>query len=124
MRTPDSGPTPITKREDLQTLAVAASPDGRTLAVVFRAYDTYDRQELVVWDGTRKARCRLQGEAPTEVEGAAFSPDGRTLVTVGARDWDAGVVRFWNTRTWKCRTRAAALHPRHVACSPDGRLIA
>jgi uncharacterized protein (TIGR02996 family) len=124
MHPPDFGPTPITKRENLQALAVAASPDGHTLAVVFRANDTYDRHELVVWDTSRKARCRLQGEAPTEVEGAAFSPDGRTLVTAGTRGWDAGVVRFWNTRTWKCRTRTVALRPRYVAWAPDGRLLA
>ncbi len=54
---------------------------------------------------------------------AAFSPDGRTLVTTSSRDY-----LLWNTQTWQVRRRvpldlgSAVAGP--IAFSPDGRLLA
>jgi uncharacterized protein (TIGR02996 family) len=124
MHPPDLGPVPMTKRKNVQALDVAVSPDGATIAAVLRLSNVHDRQELFVWEASKKKQRRLLGAAPNEVEGVAFSPDGRTFATTGALDWGSGRVRFWNTRTWSCRTRSLGMGPRHIAYAPDGRTVA
>src|SRR5579883_238929 len=123
MHPPDYGPVPMTTRENLSPQAVTASPDGTTFAAVLFPSGG-DHNELFVWNADRKKPCRLRGTKPTEVDGVAFSPNGRTLVSVGGRDWNSGVVYFWNTGTWAHRTRTVGLRPGRVAFSPDGSLLA
>lgn len=124
MHPPAVGPVPMSIRTRAQTSAVAASPDGITLVAVLNIFSDRGRGELFVWDASRKESCRLGGEQPDEIEGAAFTPDGRTLVTTGEKDWDSGRVRLWNTRTWRCRTRIIPIGTRYVAVAPNGRTIA
>jgi RNA polymerase sigma factor (sigma-70 family) len=59
--------------------------------------------------------------------GVLFSPDGKTVVTWGGRDWGGGrSLRFWETATGR---RLGQIEPaealfRSLAWSPDGRLLA
>jgi WD40 repeat protein len=69
-------------------------------------------------DGKPVGRVREKGS----VNGVAFSPDGRTLLTACGD----GTVGVWDTTTWKLRTRLdwgiGAVHS--VAFAPDGLLAA
>ena len=91
--------------------ALAFDPCGRTL--VYSAGDS-----LFVWD-TVAARevTRLHLESEYLMD-AAFTPDGRRLVTASKE----GAARVWDTTTWTCeRTFAWDVGPlRAVAVAPDG----
>ncbi|MCE9562763.1 MAG: TIGR02996 domain-containing protein [Planctomycetes bacterium] len=102
---------------------MAASPNGATFAAVLSNTKDREHKELFVWDAETKKQRKLIGDNPSEIEGLAFSSDGRTLATVGPQEWD-GLLRFWNTRTWRCRTRKLDLHLRHVAFAPTGDAVA
>jgi serine/threonine protein kinase/WD40 repeat protein len=101
---------------------VALSPDGRWAVTAGRQGDA-DRPEdaIRIWDvasGTLVRSLRLEGEYP----GAAFSPDGRRLVT-GVRS----AFLFWEVGSWELKTRLPR-EPRSlfssVAFSRDGGLLA
>ena len=96
-------------------VAVAYSPDGRTLA-------TGSWEGLVnLWDADTGALRRRLGEKAGGMA-LAFAPDGRTLVTGG----DDGVVRGWDAgtgarlREWKTGDQVVY----GVAFAPDGRAVA
>jgi WD40 repeat protein len=72
---------------------VAISPDG-TLVV---AFERTRLQVLDVTGGDRGATFQQSGRK--QYQGAAFTPDGRTLAAVGGSD----IVRLWDTTTWKER---------------------
>ncbi len=86
------------------------SPDGRTLALS-------DDAGAELWDvRTRRPRVTLPARF---VNGMAFSPDGRTLVTVGD-----GLV-LWDPRTGRPRVELPkAEEGSPVAFSPTGELFA
>jgi WD40 repeat protein/MinD-like ATPase involved in chromosome partitioning or flagellar assembly len=71
-------------------LYLALSPQGRYLAAV-----TYiDRTAFTVWDarsGEQFGKRMVHGEIGDDIDALAFSPDGRFLVTTGAR----GSIRVW-----------------------------
>jgi len=91
-------------------------PGGGTLAVVGSAPDVW----LLALDAPDDV-ARLSGHDGRVVEGA-FSPDGRSLYTVGAD----GVCIAWdlNRRVERLRTAPVGIVTRSVAISPGGDLIA
>ena len=93
------------------TFALAFAPDGRTL--VYSAGRT-----LFVWDvASARETAQLQLETKCFMD-AAFTPDGRRLVTVGKE----GTAHIWDTATWTCeRSFAWNVGPLYaVAVAPDG----
>jgi RNA polymerase sigma factor (sigma-70 family) len=75
--------------------SVVASPDGKTLAVLFHTFALPAREEVVLVDASSgKEVRRLTGHAGG-VSGTAFPRAGQTLVTWGGD----GMVRVWDLGT-------------------------
>jgi WD40 repeat protein len=111
--TAQSGPRLI--RYPSRILALAASPDGLTLAVAGMAgvIQVYD-----VASGRLKAA--LEGHAHA-VASLDFSPDGKLLASAGGF-----ATRLWDTATWQSASAHLEHHPEMlcVRFSPDGKLLA
>ena len=106
--TPQPRPLPSTKKP---ASALAASPDGRTLAVAV------DWTVSVCDAQSGSARATLTGHKGL-VTAIAFSPDGRFLASAGRDE----MVRMWDVVTWH---EAMAYHwpigrLTAVAFAPDG----
>jgi WD40 repeat protein len=83
---------PISLQPDGEIVCAAFSPDGRTLATgTVRSYTDlwYQRGEARLWDVATGEPIDRPLQHPSAVDGVAFSPDGRTLLTV------ADTVRLW-----------------------------
>jgi RNA polymerase sigma factor (sigma-70 family) len=111
--------------EKIHSLAFA--PDGRTLA-------TGDAANTIrLWDlKERRVTARLVGvKAPHQVGGLGdavvalgFTPDGKTLVSLG--DLGDGTIRVWDVATRRERRRLQGPYGdgRLLALSPDGKTLA
>lgn len=80
-------------------VALAFSPDGRTLAVLNRptAYPQ-DANTVILWEtATGKERARLKVARAYDSAALAFARDGRTLAVSGADN----IIRLWEVRTGK-----------------------
>jgi RNA polymerase sigma factor (sigma-70 family) len=101
----------------------AFSPDGRLL--VDWAEHPFGRSRIdhvYVWDAaTGRAVATLAAGPRPGAANAAFAPDGRTLATASAD----GVVRLWETATWKVRAEFRGHRDgiTALAFGPDGRLF-
>ena len=105
-----SGPAVLP--HDTAVMSVAISPDGRTVV----SGDWVGRIRL--WDvETREVRRQIN-DRPGYVEGLAISPDGRLLLSVGARDGGGAYVRDLGTGKKIGRTVAGAIF---AEFGPDGK---
>jgi WD40 repeat protein len=102
------------RRPKTGKFAAAFSADGSLLAVadfnVATVLKTADGKEQFTLGGHRK-----------QITGIAFSPDGKTIITV-SQDKN---VRWWDATTGK--PEATELHGSSLACvaiSPDGKMVA
>ena len=97
---------------------VAISQDGRVMAVKTKG------EKVAVWDlTTKRPMTELPGSASIEILG--LSPSG-SLLAVGSRDARGEqTVEVWNVQARKIgNTLRQPSHPRSLAFSPDGRLLA
>ncbi len=101
----------------------AFSPDGRFLVDwAENPYGPSKMDHVYVWDAaTGRAVAGLAAGPRNGAANAAFAPDGRTLATASAD----GVVRLWETATWKVRAEFRGHRDRVTALGfgPDGRLF-
>lgn len=107
---------PVECRFDAKRLSPVMSDDGLTVAALAGG------ALIPVWDSrTGKLLRALPGHRGGALA-AAFSPDGRMLIT-GGRD---RLLRFWDTDSGKERyaARGQKANVTAVATSPDGRLLA
>jgi RNA polymerase sigma factor (sigma-70 family) len=94
---------------------LAFSPDGRWLA----GADPLTRA-VQVWDvATGRGVLSLRLEVLYGIITCTFSPDGRRFAAA-----DHGMVRLYDTATWKEQTGLPASAPLGLAYSPDGRTLA
>ncbi|MBI4662883.1 MAG: protein kinase [Verrucomicrobia bacterium] len=91
------------------------SPDSRRLAMTEIA-----RGILTVWDVATRSRLAELGTAANGGGGAAFSPDGKTLVQVSGR-----LIQLWDTTTLTARaTWTNDFDSISLAFTPDSRTLA
>ncbi len=102
---PQSGQTTMLVTTGADVLAVAASPDGRTLAIAMQR-----PQDVELWDlKTGQQLARLECGA-ADLFALAFSPDGRRLVAGGVVANGEG--RIWE---WTIMAPGAALRSASIA---------
>ena len=109
--------SPFEKLAFQWVLAVAYSPDGKTLASSGSSDGT-----IQLWEAERGRHSRtLKGHTDT-VRTLAFSPDGKTLVS-GGKD---NTLRIWDTHTGSMLRRLAGHRKgiKTVTFSRDGKMIA
>jgi WD40 repeat protein len=120
-------------------LSPAFSPNGRCIVTGIATNDTtrYPKSTVRIWDATSGVAIAAlpTGDAHDEHEVAAFSPDGKHLVT-GSRSITAprGALRIWDAASGNPIITLVARHfpdPHQdnshfasVAFSPDGKYIA
>ncbi len=103
---------------------VAYSPDGNKLAVACRGgvwiYNAHSGQELA-----------LLSRGYSNENQCLFSPDGRTVVTIGRWNRQNGGtnLHLWDTTTWQHKMTLtnnleSAYNALSIALSPDGRTLA
>ena len=138
------------KRTD-EVRLVCFSPDSQILATTGLENEGVDRygvrvmsaQEIRLWDAqTGESKTTLSGEHADSIESVVFSPDGRTLASVG-RDGKVDAysyagrkqrvnIRLWDAQTGENKTTLSGEHAddvistsiESVVFSPDGRTLA
>ena len=106
--------------EHLGTIrSIAVSPDGKWAATSARRTGSFR-----VWDLAKRQRVAEFGPSSFDIdmEGVAFSPDGKWFV-----GGDAGAYRFWNVGTWQLDHlihRRRTHHPALIAFRRDGKTMA
>jgi WD40 repeat protein len=110
-----TGTCQLLRRPGIEARRVRYSPDGRTLAIAWTS-------SIVLWDvATQQARASWQAHRLL-VNGIAFTPDSRTLLTVSGDR----LVKVWDTLTGQERAalswNVGKLHS--VAVAPDGMTAA
>jgi WD40 repeat protein len=100
---------------------VAVSPDGRSAVVAAIGFTcVYRVSQAQIWDLATGKAGRILGGHSGGVTDAAFSPDGRSVVTAS----EDGTVRIWDVSTGTERSKLP--HDAYVSSarySPDGTLL-
>jgi WD40 repeat protein/Flp pilus assembly protein TadD len=101
------------------------SPDGQTLASTHASWEGKNPEEapdeVRLWDVATGREVGPVNQKPLKGWCAAFSPDGKTLVT-GAQD---GTIRLWDVASRELRASLReSPRIRAVAFSPDGKVLA
>jgi WD40 repeat protein len=95
--------------------ALAFSPDGKMLAA-----EGGPDKSLHLWDVATGTTLRTFGPHPHCVQGAAYSPDGKTLA--GLSDFDS--IHLWEVATGReRRVIVSGGRTTSFAFSPDGRIL-
>ena len=87
------------------------------------ASSSYIDETVRLWDVHTGEQKRKLTEHTGDIEGLAFSPDGKTLVSSGSGD---GTIRFWDVRTGD-QKHAVTGHTDYVysvAFNPDEKFFA
>jgi WD40 repeat protein len=112
---------PIVPPKERYAVAVALSPNGRTLAVPCTSL--FKGGMMILWEvATGKERLMFP-EPPGEIHNVAISPDGRLLAAGG---FDQNVIYLWDALTGERLTQLKG-HQGNIdslAFSPDGRHLA
>ena len=122
---PMSKPSGARRLDAQQALAcVALSPDGNWAVSVGRnAGDPVTAEEFVrIWDVTRGIVVQSLPVIPGQHPGAAFSPDGRWLVTGVRSEYCFREVGSWEVKA-RLPREPRSIHCR-IAFSGDGQLLA
>ncbi|ELS54291.1 nSTAND1 domain-containing NTPase [Streptomyces viridochromogenes] len=109
--------TPVPQERPVR--AVAFTPDGRTLAVV---YVEADGEQVTLLDAATGRTRRTIEPSTSSPLSLAFSPGGHTLATAsGAK----GLVKTWDARTGRLQDSfSVSGEVASLAFSPDGRTLA
>jgi WD40 repeat protein len=105
-------------------LCVAFSPDGKLLASACRGYDAKEHEhwgDLRLWDlATGKEHAALRSPK-SEINGLAFSPNGKMLATVGSDS----TVKLWDPAAGKeiATLKGGITNIYCVAFAPDGKKV-
>jgi WD40 repeat protein/beta-lactamase regulating signal transducer with metallopeptidase domain len=108
-----------------KVLAVAFSPDGRTLASSGGKGDGYPG-EVKLWDWRSRKLLADLGGARQFCSGLAFSPNGRFLAACGGSKYVPDGIAVWDVDVERSRVTLKA-HSAKVTCavlSPDEKLLA
>jgi WD40 repeat protein len=105
--------------------AVCFSPHGNRLVSTSGHWDNCQASEVKVWDPATGDELLAFAEKETcGLLGAAFAPDGKTLVTAGGR---SDSVHLWDPATGQEKDPGGAAHCGSItalAYAPDGRTLA
>ncbi len=111
----------------LNVSSMAFTPDGKTLAVgdgtnTIRLWDVAARKVTATLVG-KKASDQTRG-VDDAITGLAFTPDGKTLLSVG--DYGDGTVRVWDVEAGKERRQFKGQlgDSKLLALAPDGKTAA
>ena len=110
------------------------SPDGRTIAIVFRDESLNESRQppdIELWDVNTGERTQILKGHTDDIRSIAFSPDSRTLAS-GSID---KTIRLWDVNTGQQKRTLTAQdwlgeqfynvgHVQEVIFSPDGRTLA
>ena len=102
------------------TVSVVYSPDSKTLAAVG---ESFDGDTILLFDAeTGEVKTSLEGHERL-VRSAAFSPDGKTLVSGGG--WMDDTIRVWDVETGApIKTLNIRMNSDYVVTfSPDGKTL-
>jgi WD40 repeat protein len=116
--------------EKVQATIAVYSEDGTRVAISYRDFSMNGfNNKVLVWDLDRWKKVALIRGCSDQVDGLAFSHDGKRLVCVGGspKRFMGGVIVVWNTKTWKVERTIEAddfysLH--RVALSSTGKHMA
>ncbi len=119
LATPGSNLSATVLKDDRDSVCVAFSPDGKTLASA-----GWSSRTVELWDVASGKRLAALRAHKSYVAYVAFLPDGKTLVSAG--DYDDGSIRLWDVASGQNTATVMTDHMDlyGLALSPDGKTLA